>query len=54
MYSDRQIRDREIMQYAISFSETGHLCLSTLHAISTNQALDRIINFPLKSVALRC
>jgi twitching motility protein PilU len=54
MYSDRQIRDREIMQYAISFSETGHLCLSTLHAISTNQALDRIINFLLKSVALRC
>jgi twitching motility protein PilU len=48
-----ETRDREIMQYAISFSETGHLCLSTLHANSTNQALDRIINFLQKSVALR-
>jgi twitching motility protein PilU len=33
------------MDYAISFAETGHLCLATLHANSTNQALDRIINF---------
>ena len=33
------------MDYAIAFAETGHLCLSTLHANSTNQALDRIINF---------
>lgn len=40
-----EIRDRETMDYAIAFSETGHLCMSTLHANSTNQAIDRIINF---------
>ena len=40
-----EIRDREAMEFAIAFAETGHLCLSTLHANSTNQALDRIINF---------
>ncbi len=40
-----EIRDRETMDYAIAFAETGHLCMATLHANSTNQALDRIINF---------
>jgi twitching motility protein PilU len=40
-----EIRDRETMDYGIAFAETGHLCLSTLHANSANQALDRIINF---------
>jgi twitching motility protein PilU len=40
-----EIRDRETMDHAIAFSETGHLCLGTLHANSSNQALDRIINF---------
>ncbi|WP_029461369.1 PilT/PilU family type 4a pilus ATPase [Serpentinimonas barnesii] len=40
-----EIRDRETMQHAISFSETGHLCLATLHANSANQAMERIINF---------
>ena len=40
-----EIRDRETMDYANAFAETGHLCLSTLHANNTNQALDRIINF---------
>ena len=40
-----EIRDRETMENAIAFSETGHLCLATLHANSANQALDRIINF---------
>ena len=40
-----EIRDRDTMEYAIQFSETGHLCLATLHANSANQALDRIINF---------
>ncbi len=40
-----EIRDRETMEHAIVFSETGHLCLATLHANSANQALDRIINF---------
>ena len=40
-----EIRQRETMDYAIAFAETGHLCLATLHANSTNQALDRIINF---------
>jgi len=40
-----EIRDRETMDYGIAFAETGHLCLSTLHANNTNQALDRIINF---------
>ena len=40
-----EIRDRQTMEYAIQFSETGHLCLATLHANSANQALDRIINF---------
>ncbi|PZP55698.1 MAG: type IV pili twitching motility protein PilT [Azospira oryzae] len=39
------IRDRETMDYAIAFAETGHLCMATLHANSANQALDRIINF---------
>ncbi len=40
-----EIRDRETMELAIAFAETGHLCLATLHANSTNQAIDRIINF---------
>jgi len=40
-----EIRDRETMDYAIAFAETGHLCMATLHANSTNQALDRIVNF---------
>ncbi|MDM7455782.1 MAG: PilT/PilU family type 4a pilus ATPase [Tepidimonas sp.] len=40
-----EIRDRETMEHAISFSETGHLCLATLHANSANQAMERIINF---------
>ncbi len=40
-----EIRDRETMDHAIAFAETGHLCLATLHANSTNQAIDRIINF---------
>ena len=40
-----EIRDRETMDLAVAFAETGHLCLATLHANSANQALDRIINF---------
>jgi twitching motility protein PilU len=40
-----EIRDRETMEHAIAFAETGHLCLATLHANSSNQAIDRIINF---------
>jgi len=40
-----EIRDRDTMDYAIAFAETGHLCLATLHANNANQALDRIINF---------
>lgn len=40
-----EIRDMSTMQHAIAYAETGHLCLSTLHANNSNQALDRIINF---------
>ncbi len=40
-----EIRERETMEHAIAFAETGHLCISTLHANNSNQALDRIINF---------
>ena len=40
-----EVRTRETMDYAITFAETGHLCLATLHANNANQALDRIINF---------
>lgn len=40
-----EVRERETMEYAINFAETGHLCLTTLHANNANQALDRIINF---------
>ena len=40
-----EIRDRESMEHAVSFAETGHLCMATLHANSANQALDRIVNF---------
>ena len=40
-----EIRDAETMEHAIAFSETGHLCLGTLHANNANQTLDRIINF---------
>jgi len=40
-----EIRDRETMEHAIQFSETGHLCLATLHANNSNQAFDRIVNF---------
>jgi twitching motility protein PilU len=40
-----EVRDRETMDHAIAFAETGHLCLATLHANNANQALDRIVNF---------
>jgi len=40
-----EVRDRNTMDYAIAFAETGHLALATLHANSTNQAIDRIVNF---------
>ena len=40
-----EIRDSEIMDHALAFAETGHLCLATLHANNANQALDRIVNF---------
>src|SRR5450830_456955 len=40
-----EIRDRETMEFALAFAETGHLCMATLHANSANQALDRIVNF---------
>src|ERR1043165_6694158 len=40
-----EIRSRETMEHAVAFAETGHLAMGTLHANSTNQALDRIINF---------
>ena len=40
-----EIRDRETMDLAVAFAETGHLCMATLHANSSNQALDRMINF---------
>jgi twitching motility protein PilU len=40
-----EVRERETMEHAIAFAETGHLCLGTLHANNSNQALDRIINF---------
>jgi twitching motility protein PilU len=40
-----EIRDRETMEHAVTFAETGHLCVATLHSNSANQALDRIINF---------
>ena len=40
-----EIRDREVMEHAIAFAETGHLALGTLHANNANQAIDRIINF---------
>ncbi|PSQ93285.1 MAG: type IV pili twitching motility protein PilT, partial [Proteobacteria bacterium SW_6_67_9] len=42
-----EVRDRDTMEHAISYADTGHLCLTTLHAVNTYQALDRIINmFP--------
>jgi len=40
-----EIRDRDTMQHALAYAETGHLCLSTLHANNANQALERILNF---------
>jgi twitching motility protein PilU len=40
-----EIRDRETMEHAVAFAETGHLCMATLHANSANQAIDRIVNF---------
>ena len=40
-----EIRSKDTMEYAVTFAETGHLCLATLHANNANQALDRIINF---------
>ncbi len=40
-----EIRDREVMEHAIAFAETGHLALGTLHANNSNQAMDRVINF---------
>src|SRR3569832_2248541 len=49
-----EIRARETMEHAIAFAEIGHLCLSTLHANSANQALDRIINFSPRKNAASC
>jgi len=40
-----EIRDRETMEHALEFAETGHLCMATLHANNANQALERVINF---------
>ena len=40
-----EIRDREVMEHAINFAETGHLCLATLHANNANQTIERILNF---------
>ena len=40
-----EIRDRETMEYALQFAETGHLCIATLHANNANQAIDRVLNF---------
>ena len=40
-----EIRDRETMEYALQFADTGHLCMATLHANNANQAIDRVINF---------
>ena len=40
-----EIRDRETMEYALQFAETGHLCMATLHANNANQAIDRVLNF---------
>ncbi len=40
-----EIRDRETMEHAVAFAETGHLCMATLHANSANQGLDRVVNF---------
>ncbi|MCF8177476.1 MAG: PilT/PilU family type 4a pilus ATPase [Sulfuritalea sp.] len=40
-----EIRDKEVMEHAIAFAETGHLAMGTLHANNANQAIDRIINF---------
>ncbi len=48
-----EIRDRETMDHAIAFAETGRLCLATLHANNANQALDRIVNFFRKSAGSR-
>ena len=49
-----EIRDRATMEYAVSFAETGHLCVSTLHANNANQALERIVNFSPRNVAPSC
>ncbi len=40
-----EVRDKQTMEAAITYADTGHLCLTTLHAVNSNQALDRIINF---------
>src|SRR5690606_15208117 len=40
-----EIRDRQTMEHALAFAETGHLAISTIHANNSNQAIDRIINF---------
>src|SRR6267154_1838616 len=45
LITQREVGDRETMDHAVAFAETGHLCLATLHANSANQALDRVINF---------
>lgn len=45
-----EVRDREIMEHAVSFAETGHLCVTTLHSNNANQAIERILNFfPIES-----
>jgi twitching motility protein PilU len=49
-----EIRDREVMEHAIAFAETGHLALGTLHANSSNQAIDRIINFFPRNAGPSC
>ena len=48
-----EIRDRETMEHALDFAETGHLCMATLHANNANQAMERIINFFPKELQLQ-
>ncbi len=48
-----EVRDRRVMEAAVAYADTGHLCLTTLHAVNASQALDRVLNFSRPTLSIR-
>jgi twitching motility protein PilU len=48
-----EVRDRRVMEAAVAYADTGHLCFTTLHAVNASQALDRVLNFSRPTLSIR-